>query len=291
MPGTPLWRTALLIGVCLFSACAPQRSYDIRGRIVGFGSDGRTLIVDHEEVAGYMPAMTMPFTASSAEAIAGLETGHAVAFRLVVTRDSVWITDVEHLPDDAVAWSPSGDNARTAIPSGDAPILQPGDSLPAFSLVDQDGRTLQRSDFEGQALLITFVYTRCPLPTYCPLLSQKFAQLQRQLQPAHGNAVRLLTVSFDTAHDTPEVLRDYAARYDADLATWTFATGTPEQVGFVTHLFGLYARDAADGTFDHSLTTALVGPDGTVRRIWRGNDWQPDEVAEAVRQALRTGTT
>lgn len=288
LPPRAGWSLRLfLLSLLVFAAaCSRSRTYEVQGRVVGFGMDGRTVIVDHQKVEGLMPAMTMPFRADDPGAVAGLEHGQAVAFTLAVTPDSSWIYGIRLLPDDALPPSPDGTNApqRKAVPTG-TPILDAGDAVPPFELVSQTGEPVRLSDYRGQALLVTFIYTRCPLPEYCPLLSRNFQLLQSRLRERFGEKAQLLSVSIDPEYDTPAVLEAYARRYTQDRDTWTFATGTPEQVDHLARRFGVYYEQAGQ-EINHALATALVDPDGNVVEVWRGTRWNPDEVLAAVTATL-----
>lgn len=260
------------------------RTHSVEGRVAGFGSGGHTIFVEHEEIEGYMPAMTMPFHAPDTASLGGLETGDAIGFQMHVSVDSVWIDGVERLPNTAVARHPAG---APPVDTSRATILMVGERVPNFSFVSHTGDTLRLHELPGEAVLITFIYTRCPLPTFCPLMSRRFAELQPRLREAFGGEVHLLSISFDPAHDAPEVLRDYASRYTDRLDTWTFATGTPEQINRATEVFGVFPQ-VEGGQIMHNLTTALVGPEGRLVDVWRGNEWTPDEVlAETERTAIR----
>lgn len=280
---------AVLTAGLLFSltACEPSQTHEVKGRVVGFGNDGRTVIVEHEEVDGFMPAMTMPFKAQSPQEVQSLEQGDAVAFTLEVRRDSSWIRDLEPLPDSAVAEHPAGEGETTSTPAAASdPLLEEGDELPAFQLVNQDGDTLRAPDYDGEALLITFIYTRCPIPDFCPRMSEHFATLQPYLKEAYGDRVQLLSISFDPEHDTPEVLAEYARDYTQDTDQWNFATGTPEEIEKITSRFGVSYEDKNAEEIIHNLSTVLVGPEGRIERIWRGNDWTPDDVMQALEEVL-----
>lgn len=278
---------SLLTGIALvvLAGCTMRRTYQVQGRVVGFGDDGRTVIVQHAAIKGLMPAMTMSFKVLDDTSLDGLAVRDAVGFRLVLTRDSSWIDLLESLPDSAVAAYPAGrpDPAYTGAET--SPLLDSGDPAPLFTLVNQNGEALHLSDFEGRALLLTFIYTRCPLPDYCPLLSRHFQTLQPRLIERYGDQVRQLSISFDPDYDTPAVLQTYARRYTDNTEQWTFATGSSEEIARLAGAFGV-AYEADGQVFDHNLATALIGPDGQVRRLWRGNGWQPDEVLEAVGEVL-----
>lgn len=260
-------------------------TYEARGRIAGFNDVGRRVYVEHERIPGYMPAMTMPFTLADTSLLAGFETGDAVRFTLETGGAQARITSITGLPDSAVARHPAGTPvaADTSRIEGRGPAL--GEQLPDVRLVDQDGRAFALRDERGTALAVTFVYTRCPLPDQCPLMSRNFQELQPRFRNAFGDSARLLSVSFDPEYDTPRVLREYASRYTDRTDNWTFATGDPSAIRRLTSFFRIYThRD--DDQVVHNLTTAVVGPNGRVREVWRGNDWTPDEVLRSVRRAL-----
>lgn len=275
----------LSLSLLVFGGCTLRNTYEVKGRVVGFGDDGRTVIIEHEDIPGLMPAMTMPFTLGDTTSLDDFAVRDAVRFRLVVTRRHSWIDRLETLPDSAVAEYPSGVPDPLFESSGTAPLLAPGDTIPPFTLVNQDGEAFEAADFEGKVLLLTFIYTRCPLPDFCPLLSRNFQVLQPRLIERYDDRVHLLSISFDPSHDTHEVLHGYARRYTDDTRHWTFATGSPEAIARVAGSFGVFYT-ASGEEFDHNLATALIGPDGRLRRLWRGNHWQPEEVLETVEEML-----
>jgi protein SCO1/2 len=278
----------LVLGGALLLYLFGTQTYTGEGRVAGIKDDGHTLVVEHEKIPGYMPPMIMPLPVADTSMTASLETGDAIQFRLAVSDDDARIVGLQSLPDTAVARNP----ARTTTPIERAgtegpQMLQTGDRVPAnVTLTSQAGEKIQLGDYRGQALALTFIYTRCPLPDYCPLMSKQFATLQPQLRERYGDDVQLLSISFDPAYDTPNVLRDYAARYTDRLDTWTFATGDSTQVQRATELFGVFTKTTDGDEITHNLTTALIGPEGRVRRLWRGNDWTPEDVRQAVGQVL-----
>jgi len=273
---------ALILLAALFSyGCSSESRYDVRGRVAGFGDDGRTLIVEHEEIPGLMPAMTMPFEATDPAALIGMEVGDAVGFELVIDGNRSWIRNVAGLPDDAVAAHPAG--ASDPFHTDSDPLLDRGDPIPDTELVTHADTTLRLSDLEGRRTLLTFIYVRCPIPDFCPLMSRHFAALQPVLHAIEGAPVHLLSISFDPANDRPDVLRSYAERYTDDLTNWTFATGDPGTIRALAEQLGMYYEGGTDQIF-HNLVTVLVDERGTVQRIWRGNDWTPEDVLTALRQ-------
>lgn len=268
-----------IVFLLLLAACSRERTYDVQGRIAGFG-DGATLIVEHSDIEGLMPAMTMSFSVGDTTNLSALHTGDAVSFQLHIRGDSTWIDDITRLPDDALPEHPAGRPA--AQPTGAAPLLEMGDPAPQTELLTHADTTLSLSELHGTPVVVTFIYTRCPLPDYCPRMTENLVRLQQRIQEEGLGSVHLLSVSFDPEHDTPAVLREYAKRYEGDLSRWTYATGDSADVASFAHRFGVFYRTQG-GEIVHNLSTALVGPDGHIRRIWRGNDWTVDQILAAIR--------
>lgn len=265
------------------AGAAAEQAFEVKGQIRSLEADGTTVHIEHEEIPGYMPSMTMPFTVKDPTELRGLQAGDAVKFRLVVTQDDSWIADLAKL-DQAPADLAKPAPAAPAEASAADPVAI-GSPVPDFTLTDQNGAPVHLRDYRGQAVLVTFIYTRCPLPNYCPLMSMNFASLQARLSQEFPGKFHLLSVSFDPAFDTPQVLKDYAARYNRDEKTWTFACGTPAQVDRVAGLFGLLYKPEG-GVITHDLRTALISPEGRLVHIWRSNVWTPFEVQRRVRETM-----
>ena len=166
-------------------------------------------------------------------------------------------------------------------------VLSIGDEVPDVALIDQTNTRRSLSEWKDAYTVITFMYTRCPLPNFCPLMSKNFAALQERLEKEFPGRFQLLSVSIDPQFDRPEILKQYAARYTKDDRTWTFGTGTPEQSDAVGALFGL-VQERAGGLINHDLRTALIGPDGKLIHVWKSNAWTPYEVQRRVAEVLGT---
>jgi protein SCO1 len=261
------------------------RIFQVKGIITAIDPGQKGVEIRHEAIPGYMPAMTMPFTAKATEELAGLAPGQAVSFQLSVTDTKAWIDQIRRI-ESAPANSPSADSqnrlAREVEP------LQESDPLPDYRLTNQFGQPLSLAQFKGQALAITFLFTRCPLPTFCPLIANQFAEVQRKLL-VMSNAPpnwHLLTISFDPGFDTPAVLKAYAQGHDYNPKHWSFATGEIIEITALGEQFGLeFWRDKSGG-ISHNLRTAVVDAAGRVQKIFQGNTWTSDElVAEMVKAA------
>lgn len=275
------WATALTIAGVL-AGCAPEkekaRVFTVQGVVREPYSEG-TITIQHEEIPGFMPAMTMPFYASEADA-RPFVPGDRVEFEFRVGQSSL-----------ATKFRRLGREEPTLKMSSQRPAasslrrLRAGDQVPAFSLIDQDDQPLSEAGFRGRNTVLTFIFTRCPVPEFCPLISGKFESLQqalaRETSPP-GSSTQLLSISIDPEHDRPAVLRSYAQSLGADPARWRFATGPRDAIEELTRLFAVHTENAA-GMLNHTLATALIGPDGKVVEIWRGNAWKPEEVLAKIR--------
>ena len=243
--------------------------YDVRGIVREVRREKSQLVVRHDEIPGYMDAMIMPFTVRDVELFARVQPGDAVAFRLHVTDKEDWI--------DALKVT-----ARAATPVADKlPKLDPlkvGDPAPDFTFTDSRGQPVRLTDFRGHAFAFTFLFTRCPFPKMCPLLTEKFAKAQTLLG---DSGAQLLSLNIDPAHDTPEVLAAYATRHRADPQRWRIATGDLAAITAFALRSGTSFWDEK-GVINHNMRTVIVGSDGKVRRIFTDNDWTPEQLAELL---------
>jgi protein SCO1/2 len=260
------------------------RTFEVTGVVTAPPADGRVTVA-HDAISGYMPAMTMPF-AIGPEAPA-LAPGDRVRFTLEVAAN---VSRAAHIVvsgrDEAVAAA-----ARDAAASTRT-RLKKGDALPAFSLETQDGRAFTADDLRGRLTAVTFIFTRCPVPEFCPLMSKRFQQVQRDIErdPALRREledVRLVSVTLDPAFDTPPVLDAYAKAIGANPARWQFVTGRESEVARLTSAFAIHVE--RNGVLlDHTLATAVIDAEGRIVEIWRGTGWKvADVVGVLTREAAR----
>lgn len=239
------------------------------------------LTIKHGDIPGFMPGMTMSYAVATPALMAGRSPGETIRATLAVSDATGQLVAIEHTGSAPL---PTGTN-EVALASS---LLSPGDPMPDVALIDAHDRRRTLAEWKGTATLITFVYTRCPLPTFCPLMDRNFETLQRTLlaDPTLRGRVKLLSVTIDPTFDTPAVLAAHAAQVKADPAVWTFLTG---DVGTIDHLaaqFGVgILRDPAQATnITHNLRTTLIGADGRIAKVYSGNDWTPAEVLADVRK-------
>ncbi len=272
-----------VLAACKTQPALPQQRFDLRGKVVAVNKSEGTVTLANEAIPGYMAAMTMDYRLKDQWAFGVLKQGQTVTATLVVAGDKAWLEGIV-VSDNAKPET----NSLASLGSASDPL---GKQVADFALTNQDGKRIHFHQYDGKVLLLTFIYTRCPLPDYCPLMSKNFAQILRELRsdPLLSPSTHLLSVSIDPQYDKPAVLRAYAldvAGNTSPFDHWEFASGTPEQVRKVAEFFGLkYWTDS--GQIVHALVTALIGPDGKVAQIYRGNDWQPAQVLGDLRDLLR----
>lgn len=275
----------LMMCVCFAMSCrrsGNEKRYDFKGKVVAVEPDKHSVTVSHEELKGYMPAMTMPFAVRNESDLQILAKDDEITATLVVDGSHSWLEDLIITRQSA---------STSAMPG--VTIAKEGDEVPNFTLRNQDNREIRIQNYRGRTLLLTFIYTRCPVPDYCTLMSNNFAQIDRALSQNAGLYAKthLLSVSIDPSYDTPQVLRSYGAahteRYQNEtFAHWEFAGGTTEQVKKIAEYFGLTYFPEKDQII-HGLRTVIVNPDGKIAKIYTGNDWKPEEVIEVIHRLHR----
>lgn len=268
------------------------RTYAVRGVVEEVKPAEGTVVVAHEAIPGYMEAMTMPFKARNSNDLSSLAAGDAIAFRLVVTAQDGWIENIEVRARTNSAPPKERDLFRRVR---EVEPLKEGDEIPNYSFTNELGRLVHLRDFQGQAVGLTFLFTRCPFPTFCPRMTGNFLAASRELsaQPDLAGKWHLLTLSFDPDFDTPATLKRYAEKQGYDPARWSFLTGALEEIDAITEQFGLYfSRDRPNGiTFNHNLRTVVLGPDGRVKKVFSGNEWAVKELVSEMKDAALKAPT
>jgi protein SCO1 len=252
-----------------------QKRYELKGKVVAVEREKHSVTVAHEDIKDYMPAMTMPLPLRDDWAFEVLTSGDHISATLVVDGTNFWLEDIVITQESADTNAPG--------PTGIVEAKD-GAEVPDFRLTNQSEQPIHLAQYRGKVLLLTFIYTRCPIPEYCTLMSQNFAQIEGELtkQPNLQQKTHLLSISIDPDYDTPAVLRSYGAAHtgkygDEKFAHWEFATGTKDQIKGVAQFFGLRYYADADQIV-HGLRTVLVTPEGKVAKVYRDNTWKPEEV-------------
>ena len=248
-------RAALVLAVLAACGAGSEQVYLARGTVKAVDAGAKQLLIAHEDIPGLMGAMTMSFDVPEARFLEGVEPGAQVSFELRKTADRMWISAL-----------------HVDVPAGAAgatrPLLPDLELAPDFTLDDQDGRAVRLSDLRGQAVLLDFVFTRCPGP--CPIQTARLVDVQKKLPADLAARTRFASVSLDPEYDTAERRRAYAVRHGANLASWSFLGGDPARVQAVLDAYGIGTVRKPDGQLDHVVATFLIGPDGRVAHRYVG---------------------
>ena len=268
------------------NSAAQFKVYKLRGKVVSTDSAKGEVTLNHEAIPGFMEAMTMPYKLRDASILGELRTGDVITADVLVSQDP----DADILLNHIVVVAQAKPDYKPGVSYH---VPAPGDTVPDFKLRNQDGRAIHLGQFHGRALVVTFIYTRCPSPEFCPRVTRNFAALEKQLagSPALYNKTHLLCVSFDPEHDTPERLRAYGVTYigsdtKSAFAHWEFAVPERPVLAEMAKFFDLGMTNEADSTITHTLSTTLIGPDGKVVRFYHGNEWTPEQVLADVKASV-----
>jgi protein SCO1/2 len=272
---------ALVLASCR-GAESTARQYELEGQILAVRTEENEVLIKHGDIKGFMPAMTMPFKVRHSRLLDGKQPGDTVKATLTVANTEAWLDTLDKTgsaPLEAAATVPA---ASFVTP------LTVGDTPPDTPLTNQNGDLIALPSWRGSPVAVTFIYVRCPLPQFCPMLDRRFAEVQRGIQAdaSLASRARLLSVSFDPDADTPARLKAHAARLKADPAIWHFATAPREIVDRFAARFGVNVIREQDGTITHNMRTAVIGADGRVVSVYEGSDWTPAQILDDMRRSL-----
>jgi len=256
------------------------RRYEGRGIVREVEPVLRQLVIEHEDIPGLMPAMTMNFDVADPKLLAEAKPGEAVDFEVSFDGRSYRITRLR--PRAGTPTTTSGRGSRLAE------VAAGGDPAPEFQLLNQDEHAVSLASLRGFFVVLDFVYTDCPGP--CPILTSSHVTLQRSLPPELRARTRFVSISLDPEKDTPQVLRHYAAAHGADFATWSFLTGPPAQVADVVARYGVGTVRQSDGKIDHLVITFLIDADGQITQRYIGLEHPPEEIAGDLAKLLQAST-
>jgi protein SCO1 len=259
------------------------KQYKVRGVVVSTDAAKGQVTVDSETIPSFMDAMIMPYTLKQPEIISELHPGDTITAKLLVSGGSNLLDEIDVIAQAKADYKP---------PASLRP-LNAGDSVPDFKLLNQSGRLIHLGQFRGKTLVMTFIYTRCPLADYCPRMSRNFAKLDKQMaaEPALYAKTHLLSVSFDPAYDTPAVLRSYGGAYTGNFsneqfAHWDFAAPPQAELDKMLKFFLVGVTPEKDKTITHSLSTIVITPEGKIYKWYPTNDWTPDQILADVKELI-----
>jgi protein SCO1/2 len=258
-------RFAIALALAAIASCRqapPARQFELVGQILAVSPERNEVTIRHEDVKGFMPGMTMPFTVQDPALLRDRQPGDLVTATLVVEEVKAYLSTLTKTGHEELREVPATPVAKE---------LKPGDPVQDSAFLNQD----------GALAALTFAYTRCPLPQFCPLMDRHFVAIQKALAQAPAMAdVRLVTVTMDPAYDTPAVLKAHAERLGADPTVWSFLTPEPAGAPAFFEQFGLLVEREGDGPGDitHNLRTLVIDPDGRLASIRTGNEWTPAQL-------------
>jgi protein SCO1 len=282
-----VWRLVIVGLLVLGAGCGREPeppTYQLKGQILAVNPDTNEVLVKHEDIPGFMPAMTMPYVVKDAALLKDRVPGDLITATLTVESTLAHLTAITRTGS-----APIPEDARTTIPAAAGiELLKPGDMVPDTPLVNQDGQRVSLTDFAGSAAAITFIYTRCPLPQYCPLMDRRFAEVQALAarDPSMAGKVRLLSVSFDPKFDRAAVLRQHATTLKANPAVWTFATADEAVVDRFAARFGVNVIRETNDTITHNLRTAVIDPSGRITALLDSNAWTAENLVRELKAAV-----
>jgi protein SCO1 len=281
--------TAFLAALALLTAACggggatkDRREFTLQGQVLSLQPDRKEAVIRHEEIAGFMAAMTMPYSVQDAKEYEGLAPGDLITARLVVLPNAAYLEAVKK-----VGTAPLEEAASDAPAAASGfELIKTGAPVPDQTFVNQDGAAMTLHQLRGDAVVVTFMYTSCPMPTFCPLMDQNFAKIQAKLKEQNNMLkVHLLSVSFDPQVDTPAVLKKHADKLGADPRLWSFVTGDRDEIDKWASGFGVSISRAMNDPRDitHNLRTVILDRQGNLVQTYTGNEWTPEQVLADVR--------
>lgn len=293
LPFLAIAAMTLAMSGCRSTASAPavsktaSQQYSVRGTVLSTDPSIGEVLLKHDAIVGLMPAMTMPYRLDNPSILSELHPGDLITATLLADHDAAGPTNLRLTNIVVIA------QARPDYkPTVNYHVPAKGDDVPNFTLLNQSNRTIDLQQFRGKVVVMTFIYTRCPLSDYCPRMSRNFAAIDKTLQsdPALYKNTHLLSVSFDPTYDTPKVLRSYGEAYTGNYVNetfkhWDFAAPPVTELPKMEQFFDVGVTPAKDGTLQHSLSTVVIGKDGKVFAFYPTNDWTPAEVLAEIHSA------
>lgn len=259
----------------------------MRGTVVGVDQQDGQITLQHGDIPGVMEAMTMSYPVTDRAALSELHPGDRIMTTLLADPSAQGPVNLR-LSDIVVIAQAKPDYVQAVqyhVPTA-------GNEVPDFTLLNQSDKKIDLKKYRGKVVLMTFIYTRCPLADYCPRMSRNFAQIDHQLasDPKIYSDTHLLSVSFDPTYDTPKVLKSYGGAYTGKYSKetfghWEFAAPSEKELPKMEQFFDVGVTPGEKGTLQHSLATVIIGKDGKVIAFYPTNDWSVATVLDQVKRA------
>jgi len=294
------WLAALVFSVaavfCPISSRGGTTNFSVRGVLKEVKQEDHQLVIAHESIPNFMEAMTMPFNVRATESLTNLRAGEKITFQLHVTENESWIDRIERIGVCETPAESARDSQKVVLSAesktNPAPAAHAKNPLRYYKFTNELGQPVSLSDFDGQAVALTFFFTRCPIPEFCPRLSRNFEEVQRKLAatPNAPTNWHLLSVTFDPAHDTPEVLKAYGVSYQYDPAHWSFLTGPSNKIAELARLCDV-KFDPDNGFFNHNFRTLIINASNQLQMVLPTSGFLSDSIAQEILKAATPSPT
>ncbi|MEY4490191.1 MAG: hypothetical protein RIQ79_2699 [Verrucomicrobiota bacterium] len=264
-----------------------SKRHPITGRVVAVLKERGALLVDHDEVPGFMSRMTMEFFVNAGDLALAKE---GVKLRAVLVEEEggrfslekVWFEDATA---QAVVAEAAGSLRQDTSIRGRGAYREIGENLPDFALYNQDGAVVSAAKFRGKQIMLNFIFSRCPVATMCPTSTLKMMATQAAAKAAGVTNLELVSITLDPEYDTPGILKAYAQSRGIDTGNFSFLTGPERAIKDLLTQFGVLTEATRDESIlKHTLATLLVNEQGRI--VWRadGSGWSPDEFVQKMRR-------
>lgn len=286
----------LLAALFLSDRAQAQQRYAAKGLVLEIDKQHDAMTVSCEEIPGYMDAMVMSFQVKNVKELDSLARGAMIEFTLIVDKESSYAEGIRIRSFESLDLDPLSARRLRLLDGAMDPSLSPqkvleiGQPAPDFSFTDQNRKRVTLSQFAGKVVVITFVYTRCPLPNYCFRLSNNFGRLQKRFPQELGRGLMLLSITLDPVHDQPEALAEYGRIWKVDPRGWRLLTGQPLEVGKFCERFGV-SSFPDEGQLIHSLHTLIIDRQGKLAANLEGNEFSAEQLGDLVQSVMRSQRT
>lgn len=283
-----------LVGALMSSSCSKPKpevvadeatGHPLTGEVVSVDAARNVLIVRHDDIPGFMPAMTMEFIVSAGD-IAVAKPGQKIRGRLVQSDKGEWrLEQIWPADPSAVTAVSTQANAlrQDTLTRGKGVYREIGEKIPNFALYDQTGAVVESARFTGKQVMLNFIFTRCPIATMCPAATMKMMATQKLAKESGVTNLELVSITLDPAYDTPGVLKDYAIARGIDTGNFSFLTGPDNAIKDLLAQFGVIAEFEGD-LLKHTLTTLLVTEDGRIGHRADGSQWEPADFVAKMKK-------
>ena len=259
--------------------------YPLTGEVVRIEAERKVLVVRHDEIKGYMPAMTMEFVVSAGD-LAVAKPGQRIRAEMVPVEGGDFRLEKIWPDDKAVADAVKAGALQLRQDThtrGKSAYREVGETVPSFSLFDQNGRVVDSARWRGKQIMLNFIFTRCPVATMCPAATAKMVSTQKLAKEAKVANLELISITLDPAYDTPGVLREYADTRGIDTANFSLLTGPETAIKDLLTQFGVIAEFEGD-ILKHTLATLLIDENGKIVHRFDASGWEPKDFVAKMKR-------